>query len=119
MTNTDLIARLEAAGPKDEATLLGTCANYATAYGWITSDQCGQMWRCIDVDAYESAALILMPEGWDWLVRNDTKGAFTSLTRGGQPTMVEGRQINPEWHAIQVYAATPALSLSAAALRAR
>ncbi len=65
------------------------------------------------------AALTLVPEGWEWLVRGGDDENFANVTRGGVPVMMEGRQINPDWQRNPVYAHSPALALCIAALRAR
>ncbi len=87
--------------------------------GWIDpgKDQrnfsCNRSDRCFGrIKAYTAsldAALTLVPEGWQWVVSQQFGQPFAGC--GGSPT--DG------WLAWHVDAATPALALCAAALRAR
>ena len=65
------------------------------------------------------AALTLVPEGWDWLARDGDGGHFANVTRGGIPMMMDKHQFNPDWQDTPTYAATPALALCIASLKAR
>jgi hypothetical protein len=102
MTNpTTLLALAErceqAAGPDQKAAMLAV----VDALG-LPSDQHYRAVRMIEIGAYESAAITLVPEGWFWEVRDDGV-AWVTRPDGGMPGT----------------AAAPALALGAAALRAR
>jgi hypothetical protein len=80
------------------------------------------------LDAYESAATTLVPDGWDWLVRNDVeeRGSFANVSRPNKQHIIDtwdeerrcfyaGNTDGCNY----AQAATPALALAAAALKAR
>ena len=91
----------------------------------------GRDWFCeasvysgpVDITGYTAsidAAMSLVPEGWNWMTGNRDLPLARAYVNNGQPhfTGMAARK-NPAniWHA--VVAATPAIALTAAALRAR
>lgn len=74
--------------------------------------------RMLDADAYESAALMLVPDGWGWNVSwPNIKARESGLLLVDAPCQGEA-QFGYDRRFI-VAAATPALAICAAALRAR
>lgn len=65
------------------------------------------------------AALTLVPEGWNWMAGNRNQPVARAYVENGAPSFTGiGQRQNPDrvWH--EVVAATPALALCSAALRA-
>jgi hypothetical protein len=64
--------------------------------------------------------MTLVPEGWGWMAGNRNSPIARAYVNNGQPAFVGlgGARRNPDlrWH--EVTAATPALALTAACLRA-
>ena len=118
MTTADLIKRCEEAGADQEGTLVQEALDLARDRGWIARDTWDQGMHMLEAGAYESAALLLVPEGWQW--------EMASYSRyDDQPRAALWRNLNSEefdetralgWIAIAV--ATPALAILAASLRA-
>lgn len=107
MTNlSDLAARVEAAEAREQRALLLDTVFEIAAGEWPTS-KAARFCTLIDAEAYESAALMMVPEGWGWSIHtSDFPGAFIAEVE------LEGRE-----HGAR--ATTPALALACAALRAK
>jgi len=76
--------------------------------------------RLLPYTASLDAAMTLVPEGWNWMAGNRNQPTARAYVNNGELhfTGAAARK-NPaqQWH--EVVAATPALALTAAALRAR
>jgi hypothetical protein len=142
-TLVELAARVEAATAEQQPELL-RLAFYA-CFGdplaadflsdrerpaWIERES--RFFRMIDVEAFESAAMALVPEGWRWVMRQaspdkanpNEKGFFARLETADFESVTWGK--GSDWlteviagQDVFVWAATPALALTAACLRAR
>lgn len=62
MSYQDLIARLEKAGDADQDRVMCDAIKYAVDSGWITPKQRDRAVEMILAEAYESAALMLVPD---------------------------------------------------------
>ena len=111
-----LIAWLEAATEKDQREGLLAAANHARLRGWINDAEQARMFAFIEVGAFLDAALILVPGGYDvWLIgvsRQISNGVFTHDYKPYAEVMNAQEQVFGE------EAATPALALCIAALKA-
>lgn len=107
--HTALIHRIEEAGAEQEAALVHEAVVLAHGKGWITDDQlktAGTFWH---VGAYLQAALILLPEGLWWVLNSGVQsGAALAKISAGKT-----------WDTHDGNAATPALAVCVAALKAR
>lgn len=125
MTRAELIAKLEAAteGSRQLDGEIGRAVGYvasswwgAIAFRWNE----GECWGSVpDFTTSLDAALTLVPEGWGWLARShDGSPAYdgTGRGRGGFANVNIGRD---DAQFFTEFAATPALALCIAALRAR
>lgn len=123
MTLTDLIAALEAAdGPSSELDFqIATCLLHAQRFrdAKVVYDDNGEPWfiqvangmTTTSIEAYTrsiDAALTLVPEGCVWDAGKDTTGPGFARIHRGKETSRE------TW-----FAATPAIALCIAALKAR
>lgn len=105
---SDLAARIEAAeGPSRELDReimerLKLKPDYAADWGARGHDRPAPYPYTASVDA----ALMLVPEGWFWMASTTPSGGYVRLQ-------------HPERGLLFAYAATPALALAAAALRAK
>lgn len=74
----------------------------------------------LDAGAFLDAAMRLVPEGWNWMAGNRDQPIARAYVNNGQLQFVGiGTRRNTESRWFEVVAATPALALCAAALRAR
>lgn len=120
----ELIERLEAAGWKDQRPLLREAFDIIRpeprkwdGFPWINPRKEWVNWykdwrwfeAALRIGAYESAALTLVPEGWDWGGHSDCE--FYVFKR--RPDMRGGYA-----RIIDATAATPALAICIAALKA-
>lgn len=115
MTLEQLTAQLEAA-TGDAPLLFRMALDLAHMEGWITDLQWSTANLQIIHGAYIDAALTLVPEDVDWLVRtgirrNFRDGAYAHIMRG--EVNAQGQSIGEGWHP------TPAIALCIAALKAR
>lgn len=65
------------------------------------------------------AALMLVPEGWNWMAGNRNQPTARAYVENGKPAFIDSamrRHPERRWH--EVVASTPALALTAASLRA-
>lgn len=60
---SNLIAQVEAAGLGQQAKLLCDAWDLLARPGWGDFERSTRFMRCIDAEAFESAALMLVPEG--------------------------------------------------------
>jgi hypothetical protein len=110
----DLLALAERV---EQAT--GPCRNLDNSIRLATNGGCA-----FDEDpAYTAsldAAMTLVPEGWNWMAGNRNQPKARAYVNNGE-LHFEGvtAQRNPRLRWCEVVAATPALALTAAALRAR
>jgi hypothetical protein len=104
---TALIARVEAATVAEQSDVLAAALMAARKAGWFTAKQYSSALRMLAAGAYESAAASLVPEGCEWTRHFGANGRLTMMVHGPDPA------------GSLVQAATPALALTAAALRAR
>ena len=84
-------------------------------------DETRENGRLIVVPEYSvslDAAMTLVPEGWNWFA-GSAKGARAYVENGQSAFIGIGTRPNPDRLWFEVTAATPALALTAAALRAR
>jgi hypothetical protein len=106
-----LISRIEAAGEGEQRELLieAFTALFSDPLGYIgnrTDDQRRIAFlRRLDANAFESAAMMLVPEGWESTVWSKGEAYLHSPKR-------------PEIPDVGAFAATPALALAAACLKA-
>ncbi|MGI9492584.1 MAG: hypothetical protein ACR2QF_09320 [Geminicoccaceae bacterium] len=120
---TDLIGRLEEATEAEQGDLLIEAAVRAGQRGWITESQRWRASALIHIGAFIDAALMLVPENADWIVSRVTdlsqmRIGFTGVieTLQGQGEVDRPFRMEHKAHAV---AATPALALASAALKAR
>lgn len=100
-----LLQRAEEAERATEANEFRIISEAALAiFGW-QDERYKRVLRMLEAGASLDAALTLVPEGWDWVINSD--GACTLEHPDHAVPLVEA------------FAATPALALCAAALRAR
>jgi hypothetical protein len=110
---TALIVRVEAATVAEQSDVFAAALMAARKAGWFAAKQYSSALRMLAACAYESAAASLVPEGWFVMLgyQNGGQSAGASLTEF------------PAWQNrgrdAQGTAATPALALTAAGLRAR
>ena len=110
----ELLAKLEAATEADQERLIWDAVQYAYNRSWIFTPTCAKAHSWVRSGAYMSAAMVLMPEGW----------AIRNLWQAVKPK-------DWPWWGIQLWrpepykvlpsvlgAATPALAVAIAALRA-
>jgi len=105
---SDLIARLEAAAADEQQNLVLECLNLAYKHQWLPMRAYAVAVSWCMTGAYESAALTLVPEGYEWTIGLVNTRGFCSLGPEGTFTTTA-----------EVDAATPALAICAAALKAR
>ena len=101
----DLIAKLEAAQEDEQGELILKALQYAFEHDWIIATRfvLAKMW--VRSGAYLSAAMVLVPKGW--FCRLDTSGADVQLWHPDK-----------RWEEYRGFAATPALAVAIAALKA-
>lgn len=113
---TKLAERVEGGTPDEQASLLEEGAVALRGHSQSRTDPWWGRWDALmSVDAFESAAMTLVPEGWTfWSIQlkrigTGHEGARAEVSRlsGGDEDYCISR------------AATPALALAAAALRAK
>lgn len=112
----DLIARLEKATEADQQSVMLDVIAFAYKSKWIAAIAYNRALEWILLGAYESAALILVPEGWSWTVKayrdcappNDTAHAVVSRVAW------EKRGDEAEFYK----SSNPAIALCIAALKA-
>lgn len=107
-----LLARLSEAtkGSPELDSAIGYYLSHADYRWWCDRAGPSDFTRSLD------AALTLVPEGWEWLTRGNAR-PFANVMTGAQPVVGEGfTQPDDSYTA---YAATAALALCIAALRAR
>lgn len=108
-----LIERVEQATSEQQGEVIATVLMTARKTGWLTSAQYSAALHMLVAKAYESAALALVPEGWGWSLHSaeDTCPSCAYCVPHTKalpwPDIEESR------------AATSALALVAAALRAK
>lgn len=134
----DLIERVERAAPQMQSLLLEeaweACAADSAAFRRFACAHCsgfgtnaGRFSAAMDARAYESAAIMLVPEGWRFGI--EQAGAYDGSPRDEAWCWPYESNFDPDWQNGQQgyrdasdgargYAATPALSLVAASLRA-
>jgi len=110
-----LAVRVEAAGPHEQHAVLieayqGLHGIYPDASDWTQPHEAKRFRRMLDAEAFESAAMSLVPEGW--YIRSLSE--WTDRSRA----CVELSPANRFIHSIESRAATPALALTAAPCRA-
>jgi hypothetical protein len=110
----DLIARLEAAGPEMQRDVLGDawdCIARTNGHDWASANA-GKFCRLIDAEAYVDAALMLVPEGCfvGFLMDGEKDGWIACC----QPAGPDLEPPTLRWS----NAATPALAIAVAALKA-
>lgn len=121
---TDLIERVEAASPHIQAALLEeaweACAAHSLAFRSFATSPCsgfgtnaGKFGAAMDARAYESAAVMLVPEGWYWRCGHGV------LWPGWAHLNVKHPDHCDYGDEHSAHAETPALALCAAALKAR
>jgi hypothetical protein len=113
MTREELIAALERADGGEQDELIRCALRFALMQGWITVATWDRAVRMCDAEAYESAALTLVPdELWRSILHAPPFGKATVSLRTGGITDPKTK----EWmgHAI-----TPAIAICIAAIRAR
>lgn len=114
MTLHDLAARCESAAEAEQRELLDEAWD-AVAPMFprdLLADRAARFGRMFDAEAYESAALMLVPEGWAWMAGCAAGETFFATLSPTDESGIEADMIDTN-------AATPALALCAAALRAR
>lgn len=102
-----LSERVEKAAAREQWEMLDEARSVLVGMGLLDFGVRARFNRFLDVEAYESAAMTLVPEGNDALVRRFPDG------RGGAHVYPAMRATLP-----MLSAATPALALTAACLRA-
>lgn len=125
-----LALRCEAATPEMQNALLDqaweACAEYSPAFRRFATfplpsfdNNAGKFGMAMDAHAFESAALMLVPEGWR--VSNWSQWKHEILRRQGTWLAILARDQDElaGFGTRCQHAATPALALAAAALRAR
>lgn len=115
-TNDKLITRIESAGPDEQRELLEKVWQELHFLGgdpegeWDSCRLCQRFHNMLDAEAYLSAAEMLVPEGWhEWHVGRTWK------TGEGQCYALDPVTMHQP---VFVFAATPALALLAAILKA-
>lgn len=118
MTREELIERLEAATADQQATVLADAVRFARDAGWIDRERAAEAFNWIAYGAYESAALALVPAGCDWVVRSGMTDHPTD-TRPYAHVMFGNVNRDRRRSLGEAHAATPALALCIAALKAQ
>ena len=128
MTTAELIEKLERAeGPSRELFEAAWVAIHHEGYGpeneRDTCRLCERFNRMLDAEAWESAALTLVPEGWrPYSADMSVKGRTMFLIEGPKAqwsTDEDGEKCaGNDWYS-QGIAATPAIALCIAALKAK
>lgn len=126
----DLAARCEAAEGPDANLDLDIHGYIRVGKAWTSEERSWMHFHgeFLSYTASLDAAMMLVPENHNWLVRSD--GAFANVSRKdatNTTTVWEDEPTSQEWLDAEAYrqghrygnAATPALALCAAALRAR
>lgn len=109
MTHEALIGRIEAAGVEQQAGLLREAATV------LLGSVPDRMNRMLAAEAWESAAMMLVPNGYAWAFTNIKGGGYERRDFSACSAALGDLSGNP----IHANAATPALALASAALRAR
>ena len=109
-----LIARIEAAGPEDQASLLLDAAIEISNGSWGADKIMAFDWM-LDAKAYESAALMLVPDEHRYLL--DKRSRADRRQDGYRANVWQAPAV--EYEATLSWARTPALAIAAAALKAR
>lgn len=111
---TDLATRLEQGTAEQQRELLSKAVEHLAARNLISYGNSAKALRFIDAEAYESAALMLVPEGWSPIID------CVAETRDPPSCQVECWKIGADhrdtFRTVGT-AATPALAICAAALR--
>ena len=115
--HAELIARIENASAADQSDVIRAALRHALDQGWITVDAYKRAQLMCNAGAFVDAALTLIPEGHAWSVRwnRASDGELYGDARCWR--FCHPRDDETPTH--RALAATPALALSAAALRAR
>ena len=109
---TDLIERLESAPDAEQGDLIAETIIFMQARGFISNVVAAEAHRLVSVGAYMDAAMTLIPEGWFVRLTEVRFGMWlTELWDGDKSTLIA-----PD---IQLLGGTPALALTAAAMKAR
>ena len=109
---TELAERCEKATAEQQRELLLEAFETLTA-AFVATPSAIKFVRMLDAEAYESAAMTLVPEGWTY---DAYQGPSGQPHRWKLRTIGDGDKFYTE---VEAKAATPALALCAAALRAR
>lgn len=125
MNLSEMIAVLERATEAQQDEVIRRALRFAVAHGWITAAACERAMRMCDAEAYESAALALLPQNdWiSWKIEGGTNprdpGAIACVAiwserdHGDLPN--NGIRYGTKWRT----GATPAIALGIAAMKAR
>lgn len=105
-----LAERIEAAGVEQQRAMLEEAYHALLPYNSPLYDHQhrARFIGLLDAEAYESAAMMLLPEGASWVIASHMMAANVFGYRNG----------SEYFDATSRYAATPALALAAAAIRA-
>lgn len=108
---SNLIAQVESAEPNRQANLLCDAWDLLARSGWADADRSARFMRCIDAEAFESAATMLF----------DAETCFRSGHDGDDPSFFQCEAITPApgCHHVQAEGWTEGLARAACALRAR
>ena len=109
----DLIDKLEKATADEQESVLRDALAFAWQRGWLSRDTYNRAREWVDLGAYESAALTLVPEGWSRLQKtaeHHENGFVVELWRSWGPDA---------YKRISVRHQTEAIALCIAALKAR
>lgn len=113
----DLAARIEALTGPDRALF---CRAWETIKGTSPTPEAERFLELLNVKAWEQAAMMLVPEGWNWMAGERDQGRCRAYVNNGELLNIgSGLRRNPDSVWCEVVAATPALALCAAALRAK
>ena len=84
VTADELIARLKKATADEQREAIDQALLFAWCRDWISSRNCRRGGKMLDAEAYESAALMLVPEGWSGEIMWKSSGpsrSFVELSR--------------------------------------
>ena len=113
MTLDELIEALEKADASQEHDLMRAAVHMAYVNSWISDQSHDHAVLWVQAGATMDAALTLVPEGWQWLVRSDEeKGCLANLHRDHECPN-RGYEYFPAW------AHTPVLAITLACMKAR
>ena len=105
----DLLAKLEAAPEADQERLIMEALQYAYDHDWITGVTFVMVRAWVPLGAYLSAAMVLLPKGAAWSISQSDDRDDQRPCGVVQVAISTGEE----------FAATPALALALAALKAR